>query len=66
MDKLVTVDELIKQVWEVEGVKIAVKQDIDHLVRPYNYERLSDGATVADLNARIYECLKPFVMLMEF
>ena len=31
MDELVTVDEFIKQVWEVEGVKVTVRQDIDHL-----------------------------------
>lgn len=65
MDELVTVDEFIKQVWEVEGVKVTVRQDIDHLVRPYNYERLPDDATVDDLKARMHECLKPFIMVMK-
>lgn len=66
MEKLVTVDEFIKQVWEVEGVKVTVRQDINHLVRPYNYKRLPDDATVDDLKARMHECLKPFTMIMEF
>ena len=61
MDELVTVDEFIKQVWEVKGVKVIVRQDIDHLVRPYNYERLPNDATVNDLKARMHECLKPFI-----
>ena len=55
MDELVTVDEFIKQVWEVEGVKVTVRQDIDNLVRPYNYERLTGDATVDDLKARMHE-----------
>ena len=65
MDELVTVDEFIKQVWEVEGVKVTVTQDIDHLVRPYNYERLPGDATVDDLKVRMHECLKPFTMVMK-
>lgn len=64
MDTLVTVDEFIKQVWEVENVKITVKQDINHLVRPYNYERLPDDATIDDLKERIHKCLKPFITMM--
>lgn len=65
MDELVTVDEFIKQVWEVEGIKVTVRQDIDHLVRPYNYERLPGDATVDDLKARMHECLRPFTMVMK-
>ena len=64
MDTLVTVDEFIKQVWEVENVKITVKQDINHLVRPYNYERLPDDATIDDLEERIHKCLKPFITMI--
>lgn len=63
MDELVTVDEFIKQVWEVEGVKVVVRQDINHLVRPYKYERLPDDATVDDLKVRMHECLKPFITI---
>ena len=55
MNELVTVDEFIKQVLEVEGVKVTVRQDIDHLVRPYNYEILTGDATVDDLKARMHE-----------
>ena len=65
MDELVTVDEFIKQVWEVEGVKVTVIQDIDHLVRPYNYERLNGDAIVDDLKARMHECLKPFTIVIK-
>ena len=65
MDELVKVDEFIKQVWEVEGVKVTVRQDIDHLVRPYNYERLTGDATVDDLKERMHECLKPFTIVMK-
>ena len=49
----------------VKGVKVIVRQDIDHLVRPYNYERLPSDATVDDLKARMHECLKPFTMVMK-
>ena len=70
MDDLVTVDTFIQQVWDVEGVKIEVKQkegSIEHLVRPYKYDRLPDDATVDDLKARINECLnKPFITFMKF
>ena len=44
---------------------VTVRQDIDHLVRPYNYERLPGDATVDDLKARMHECLKPFTMVMK-
>ena len=50
----------------MENVKITVKQDIDHLVRPYNYERLPNDATVDDLKGRIHECLKPFTTIIKF
>lgn len=61
MNELVIIEEFIKQVLEVEGVKVTVRQDIDYLVRPYNYERLPNDATVNDLKARMHECLKPFI-----
>lgn len=70
MDDLVTIDTFIHQVWNVEGVKVEVKQkegSIEHLVRPYKYDRLSDDATVDDLRVRINECLnKPFIIFMNF
>ena len=31
------------------------------LVRPYDYERLPDYATVDDLRKRISKCLEPFI-----
>lgn len=61
MNELVIVEEFIKQVLEVEGVKVTVRQDIDYLVRPYNYERLPNDAIVNDLKVRMHECLKPFI-----
>ena len=70
MDDLVTVDAFIQKVWDVEGVKIEVKPEegsIEHLVRPYKYDRLPDDATVDDLKARINECLnKPVITFMKF
>ena len=70
MDDLVTVDAFIQQVWDVEGVKIEVKPKegyIEHLVRPYKYDRLPDDETVDDLKARINEWLnKPFITFMKF
>ena len=68
MNELVTIEELEKQIWDIEGVKIEVRKTNpkypDRLVRPYNYERLPDDATVDDLKVRINECLEPFVYLL--
>ena len=68
MDGLVTIEEFKKQVWDTEGVKIEVRKTDprypDRLVRPYNYERLPDDATVDDLQARINKCLEPFVYIV--
>lgn len=68
MDGLVTVEEFKKQVWDIEGVKINVRKTDpkypDRLVRPYNYERLPDDATVDDLQERINKCLEPFVYII--
>ena len=61
MDELVSIEEFKKKVWEIERVKIDIQMDVPHLVRPYNYDKLPDDATVDDLKARIDECLKPFV-----
>lgn len=65
MNKLVTIEEFINQVWEVEHIKIRITKKegyIEHLVRPYNFESLPDTATVDDLKLRINECInKPFV-----
>lgn len=70
MDNLVTIEEFKQQVWNIEGVKINLKPRegcVEHLVRPYNYERLPDNATVDDLKKRIDECVnKPFITYMEF
>ena len=68
MNELVTIEELEKQIWDIEGVKIEVRKTNpkypDRLVRPYNYERLPDDATVDDLKARINECLEPFIYFL--
>ena len=68
MNGLVTIEELKKQIWDIEGVKIEVRKTDprypDRLVKPYNYERLPDDATVDDLKVRINECLEPFVYLL--
>ena len=64
-DELVTMETFIQQVWEIEGVKIELRPKngaIKHLVRPYNYPRLPDDATVYDLKARINVCVNiPFI-----
>lgn len=67
--ELVTMETFIQQVWEIEGVKIELRpkngQSIPHLVRPYNYPRLPDDATVDDLKARLDECVnKPFISFL--
>ncbi len=66
MDDLVTLEEFKKQVWDVEGVKITISftDGEERLVRPYNYSRLPDNATVDDLKKRINECLKPFITFL--
>ena len=68
MNELVTMEEFIEQVWQIEGVKIELKPRdgaVEHLVRPYNYPRLPDDATVDDLKARLDECVnKPFITFM--
>lgn len=64
-NELVTIKEFKKQVWEVEGIKINIElkeNGIEHLVRPYNYKRLPDNATVDDLKIRVDKCInEPFV-----
>lgn len=64
-NELVTMETFVQQVWEIEGVKIELtprKGAVEHLVRPYNYTRLPDNATVDDLKARINECVNtPFI-----
>lgn len=68
MYELVTLEEFINQVWEVEHVKIQINKRegyVEHLVRPYNFESLPDTATVDDLKLRINECLnRPFVYMI--
>lgn len=66
--ELVTMETFIQQVWEIEGVKIKLAPRdgaIEHLVRPYDYPRLPDDATVDDLKARLNKCVnKPFISFM--
>lgn len=68
MNGLVTIEEFKQQVWDIEGVEVRVTNSSPYpnrLVRPYNYERLPDTATVDDLNARIEECFKPFTYIIK-
>ena len=68
MQDLVTMDEFIQQVWDVEHVRIELKPrpgTVEHLVRSYDYEPLPDDATVDDLKARLDECVnRPFITIM--
>ena len=63
-NELVTIEELANQIWEIEGVKVEFKKkspdQIDRLVRPYNFSRLPDNATVDDLKETIHKCIEPF------
>lgn len=66
MYELVTVEQLIQQIKEIEGegvdVEIVIHETYpNRLVRPYNYEKLPDNATVDDLEFRVLECVKPFI-----
>lgn len=65
MERLVDINTFIKQVYEVEGVRIELTRrpgTVEHLVREYNYERLPDDATVDDLYYRINRCVnRPFL-----
>ncbi len=67
-DELVTIEEFIRQVWAIEHVKIEIRSKpdgINHLVRPYNFEKLPGNATVDDLKARINECINtPFISIV--
>ena len=68
MDDLVTVDAFIQQVWDVEGVKIEVKQKegtIEHLVRPYKY-KLSDQEILALLQEKIKIDDTKFYLVINF
>lgn len=68
MEELVTIDTFIQQILEIEDVKIEIEIEegaVTHLVRPYNYSRLSDDADVDELRFRINECInKPFITFM--
>ena len=68
MNQLVTIEELEKQIWDIEGITIEVRKIDpkypDRLVKPYNYERLPDDATVDALKVRINECIETFVYLL--
>jgi len=68
MNDLVTIEQFKEQVWLIEGVRINITPKnggIEHMVRPYNYPRLSEDATVDDLKRRIDECVnKPFITFM--
>ena len=66
MCEFVDVKTFEEQIWKIEGIKVKLKLQknaIEHLVKPYNYPRLPDDATVDDLRARINECVnKPFII----
>jgi len=61
-NNLVSIDTFKQQVWDIEGVKVRVKNNgnVDRLVRAYEFSRLPDDATVDDLQERINWCLEPF------
>lgn len=66
--KMVTAEEFMKQVWDIEGVKVVVnskdgKDPSENMVFSYDFERLPDDATVDDLKARINSCLNPSVTI---
>lgn len=67
---LVTISELEKQILTVEGIKVSIKPKENtqptRLVRPYNYNRLPDTATVNDLKERINKCVEPFIYILNF
>lgn len=68
MKELVTIEEFIKQVWEVEHVKIQIsipENMPERLVRPYDFDPLPGDATVDDLKARINSVLNmPFAYII--
>ena len=67
--ELITIEEFKEQVWKIEGVKISIDTNNypDHLVRPYDFQRLSNNATVDDLKRRIDFCLNtPFIYFIKF
>ena len=63
-NKLITTKQLEQQIWEIEHVKVCIdsyNKNNTRLVRPYNFEPLTDGNTVDDLKERINYCLSPFI-----
>ena len=49
-NKLITTKQLEQQIWEIEHVKVCIDSyNNTRLVRPYNFEPLTDGNTVDDL-----------------
>lgn len=71
--ELITIDEFIREVWEVEHIKIAlkpnigVKKDIEKRIRLAHYpykDPFDENKTVDEfLNERIRPCI-PIVLLM--
>lgn len=64
---LISGRELIKQVWDIEGVKITLGKDprsLDKIYRSYPYKtKLPNGAVVDDVKERVRSC---FIVPMAF
>ena len=58
-EDLVTREAFIQQVYDVEGIKINLtsRDGNNYMVRPYNFSKLPDDATVNDLMLRIDYCV---------
>lgn len=68
MNELITIEELKKQIWEIDGIKVEITSKDpsypERMVRPYTFDRLPNDATVDDLKERINKCLEPFIYIM--
>ena len=64
MHDLVSQEEFVKSVKQIEGVDIALHLPYGAMVKPYTFNRIPDDATVDDLSARINKCLPPFQFLL--
>ena len=64
MPGLITQEEFVKQIKDIEGIIVDLNIPEYAMVKPYEYERLPDDAIVDDLNERIRNCIPPFRFLL--